>query len=61
MASSYGPICLLNVVGKVFETMLVARLEEHIESRGDLSPNQYGFRKLTSTDDADRKLQQKIL
>jgi len=59
--SSYRPICLLSVVGKVFETMLVARLEEHIESRGGLSPNQHGFRKSLSTDDAVRKLQQKIL
>lgn len=59
--SSYRPICLLNVVGKVLETMPVARLEEHIKSRGGLSPNQHGFRKSTSTDDAVRKLQQKIL
>lgn len=41
--------------------MLVARLEEHIKYRGGLSPNQHGFRKSTSTDDAVRKLQQKIL
>jgi len=60
-ASSYRPICLLNVVGKVLETMLVARLEEHIKSRGGLSPNQHGFKKSTSTDDAVRKLRQKIL
>jgi len=59
--SSYRPICLLNVVGKVFETMLVARLEEHITSRGGLSPNPHGFRKAISTDDAVLKLQQNIL
>jgi len=59
--SSYRPICLLNVVGKVFEAILVGRLEEHIESRGGLSPNQYGFRKGKSTNDAVLKLQQEIL
>lgn len=59
--SSYRPICLLNVVGKVFETILVARLEERITSRGGLSPNQYGFRKATFTDNAVQNLQQKIL
>jgi len=48
-------------VGKVLETMLVARLEEHIKSMGGLSPNQHGFKKSTSTDDAVRKLRQKIL
>lgn len=35
--SSYRPICLLNVVGKVFESLLVARLHEHIVDRGGLS------------------------
>jgi len=59
--SSYRPICLLNVIGKVFETVLVARLEEHITSRGGLSPNQHGFRKAISTDDAVLKLQHNIL
>jgi hypothetical protein len=56
--SSYRPICLLNVVGKVLETMLVIRLEEHIKFRGGLSLNQHGFRKSISTDDVVRKLQQ---
>lgn len=36
--SSYRSICLLNV-RKVFETMLVARMEEHVASNGGLSPN----------------------
>jgi hypothetical protein len=59
--SSYRPICLLNVVGKVFEAILAGRLEEHIESRGGLSPNQYGFIKGKSSNDAVLKLQQEIL
>ncbi|KAL4104789.1 hypothetical protein QTP88_020065 [Uroleucon formosanum] len=59
--SSYKPICLLNVVGKVFEAILVGRLEVHIESRGGLSPNQHGFTKGKSTNDAVLKLRQEIL
>lgn len=59
--SSYRPICLLNVVGKVFESMLVARLDEHIASRGGISHNQFGFRKARSTDDAVQELRNKIL
>jgi len=50
--SSYRPLCLLNDVGKVLESLLSRRLEDHITRRGGLSPNQYGFRKKLSTDDA---------
>lgn len=59
--SSYRPICLLNVLGKIFESLLVARLHEHIVSKGGLSPNQFGFTKQIGTDDAVRKLQETIL
>lgn len=55
--SSYKPICLLNVV---FESKLVARLDKHIVTKDGLSLNQYGFKKLTSTDDAVRNLQSRI-
>lgn len=47
--------------GKIFESLLVARLHEHIVSKGGLSPNQFGFTKQVSTDDAVRKLQETIL
>lgn len=56
--SSYRPLCLLNDVGKVLEFLLARRLEAHIGSKGGLAPNQYGFRKGLSTDDAIRKLQE---
>lgn len=59
--SSYRPICLLSVLGKVLESMLVARLEEHVELKGGLSTNQFGFRKHSSTDDAVRSLKSKVL
>lgn len=50
--SSYQPLYLLNDVGKVLESLLSQRLEDHITRKGGLSPNQYGFRKKLSTDDA---------
>lgn len=58
--SSYRPLCLLNDVGKMLEFLLTRRLEDHITSRSNLSPNQYGFRKNLSTDDAMRKLNDTI-
>ncbi|CAI6360351.1 unnamed protein product [Macrosiphum euphorbiae] len=54
--SSYRPLCLLNDVGKMLEFLLTRRLDDHITSMGNLSPNQYGFRKKLSTDDAVRTL-----
>ncbi|CAI6363639.1 unnamed protein product [Macrosiphum euphorbiae] len=59
--SSYRPLCLLNDVGKMLEFLLTRRLEDHITSRGNLSPNQYGFRKNMSTDDAVLKLHNTIV
>ena len=38
---SYRPICLLNVMGKVFERVLVGRLERVLERRR--SRAQFGF------------------
>lgn len=51
--SSYRPICLLDSVGKLFERLLKARLEDHLEANGGrLNDRQYGFRKGRSTVDA---------
>lgn len=58
--SSYSPLCLLNNIGKILEFLLARRLEAHLKTRGDLAPNQYGFRSKRSTDDAVRKLDQMI-
>jgi hypothetical protein len=52
LPSSYRPLCLLNDVGKIFERILVARLEDHLERRGGLADAQFGFRKKRSTCDA---------
>jgi hypothetical protein len=47
--SSYRPICLLDSLGKLFEKVLLGRLEEFTEGENGLSPNQFGFRKGKST------------
>lgn len=59
--SSYRPICLLNDVGKLFEFLLVRRVEAHLEERGSLSDNQYGFRRGMSTIDAASVLRKKAI
>lgn len=48
------PICLLNEMGKIFETIIVERLNSWIEDnpRSGLAENQFGFRKGRSTTDA---------
>lgn len=42
--SAFRPICLISVVGKTFEYMVKARLEEAMEGAGQLSDRQFGFR-----------------
>ena len=46
---SYRPICLLDCIGKVFENLIVGRLNGEIEEKGALSEAQFGFRKGRST------------
>lgn len=50
--SSYRTICLLNDFGKLFEYLLVQRMEQQLERVGSLSPVQYGFRRGRYTTDA---------
>lgn len=49
---SYRPLCLLDIVGKLFERILYARIELITESPTGLQGQQYGFRKGKSTLDA---------
>ena len=44
-ASSYRPICPLDMMGKVLEEMILQRLQGHMVRENDLSENQFGFRK----------------
>ncbi|KAI5735424.1 hypothetical protein M8J77_018106 [Diaphorina citri] len=49
---SYRPICLLDILGKVYEKLIKIRLEEEIGKNGGLSPEQFGFISGRSTVDA---------
>ncbi|CAI6362891.1 unnamed protein product [Macrosiphum euphorbiae] len=52
LPSSYRPISLLDGAGKVFERVLLNRLEAHITRVGAISDSQFGFRRSKSTTDA---------
>lgn len=54
--SSYRPICLLNTVGKLFESIIRMLLDKHLEEVGGLNDRQYGFRKRQFTVDLIKKL-----
>jgi len=48
-ANSYRPLCLLDIVGKLFERILYTRIEAITESINGLGSHQYGFRKRKGT------------
>ena len=50
--SAYRPVCMLHIVGKLFERIISVRLEAAIQQVGGLSDNQFSFRKGQSTIDA---------
>lgn len=60
--SKVRPICLLNDIGKIFETIIVSRMTRWMEenARARLSDRQFGFRKGMSTLDAVRKVRSLI-
>lgn len=49
---SFRPLSLLDVEGKLYELLILGRLEKEIERTGGLSENQFGFRKGRQTADA---------
>lgn len=49
LPSSFRTICMLSMLGKLFERLIKERIEREIESNGGLSDRQYGFRKGRST------------
>ena len=55
-APTYRPICLLDVMGKVYERLVLNRLERDLETGDGLSDDQFGFRKGRSTVDAVRRV-----
>lgn len=50
--SSYRPISLLDVEGKLYEQLLAGRLKQELKKSGDLSDRQFGFREGRQTVDA---------
>lgn len=54
---SYRPICLLSVLGKVLERIMVARLNE---KRENVNANQFGFTVGRSTEDAWMKARENV-
>ena len=61
LPSSYRPIALTSVLGKLFQKILSKRLFWYLESNYILSPHQYGFRKGRNTLHALSDLQYQIL
>lgn len=54
--SSFRPISILDTEGKLYEQLLLERLNREIERTGGLSENQFGFRKGRQTIDAINKV-----
>ncbi|XP_048002038.1 uncharacterized protein LOC125238682 [Leguminivora glycinivorella] len=50
--NNYRPISILPALSKLLERLMNTRLVKYLESNNILSPNQYGFRKGRSTEDA---------
>lgn len=42
-SSAIRPLCLLNTLGKAYESMTKERLEKKVDDGGGLSANQFGF------------------
>ena len=58
--NSYRSISLLSVVGKIFEKIIVDRIQETYKNAGLESPDQFGFKKGKGTDDAFLSLRRAI-
>ena len=59
-AKSYRPICLISVLGKVLDKLMIRRITWHCKVSLGLSDKQYGFTPQTSTEDAVFDLLQNI-
>ena len=58
MTKSYRPICLISTLGKTFERIICDRLQDCLKET--LHPNQYGFTKGRSTEDALNKIRTSV-
>lgn len=50
--ASYRPLNMLDSTAKLLERLILKRLNEHLDSTGQRSENQFGFREGRSTEDA---------
>ena len=60
LLNSYRPIALLSVVGKIYEKVIVNRIQETYKEAELESPDQFGFKKGKKTDDAFISLRRTI-
>ena len=59
--TNYRPISVLPVISKIFETVIHEQLSEYFVTNNLFSPQQYGFRKNSSTELAALELLDKLL
>ncbi|KAF2348701.1 Reverse transcriptase domain, partial [Trinorchestia longiramus] len=59
-ASNYRPISLLPVLSKILEKVISNQLSTNLDKSKPLHPNQYDYRKCTSTQDALLNIAEKI-
>jgi hypothetical protein len=59
--TNYRPISLLTNFSKVLEKVMYNRLSHHMHINNILVPEQFGFRKGTSTENAAFKLTDNVL
>lgn len=48
--AGYRPLCMIDDLAKILDRIITKRMEQHITSRGGMSPSQYGFRPGLSID-----------
>jgi hypothetical protein len=59
--TNYRPISLLTTFSKVLEKIIYNSLNHHMQTNNLLVPEQFGFRKSMSTEDAAFKLTDNVL
>ena len=60
-AGSYRPISLLSAMGKLYERILVSRVEQDYDARGLNRPSQFGFKASLQKTLETFKIQKKLL
>ena len=61
LITNYRPISLLPVISKIFETVISEQLSDYFLTNNLLCPQQYGFKKNSSTELAALELLDRVL